>query len=304
MLIPARAQPLVEQLLGRCTFPAPGKPLHCAVSGGADSSALLILAVAAGCSVTSHHVDHGLRKGSAAEALVVAELAERCGADFRAHAAIIEAGPNLEARARAARFALLPAEVATGHTLDDRAETVAINLLRGAARTGLSPLRDTHRHPIVALRRLETERLCKDLDVRLLHDPSNDDRAFVRNRVRHELMPLLNDISRRDVALLLNRQADVFCEEDLFLDMMAAEIDPCDARSVAAAPIAVARRAMRTFITETWQLGYPPGVDSVDRALDVARGLAVSCQIEGGHRIHRTHQRLRLVPPSPSLSRS
>jgi len=86
--------------------------------------------------VTAHHVDHGLRNGSADEATIVEALADRCGAGFVAHTATIEPGANLEARARAARFSLLPAAVATGHTLDDRAETVLINLLRGAAATG------------------------------------------------------------------------------------------------------------------------------------------------------------------------
>src|ERR1035437_721888 len=64
----------------RCVFPAAGTPLVCAVSGGADSLALLVLATAAGCEVTAVHVDHGLRPGSAAEADVVASAADRYGA--------------------------------------------------------------------------------------------------------------------------------------------------------------------------------------------------------------------------------
>jgi len=62
----------VAALAARCSFPGPGRPLACAVSGGPDSLALLVLAVAAGCRVTAIHVDHGLRPGSAAEADVVA----------------------------------------------------------------------------------------------------------------------------------------------------------------------------------------------------------------------------------------
>lgn len=291
-------QPLVDQLLAHCTFPSEGQALDCAVSGGVDSSALLILAVAAGCKVTAHHVDHGLRDGSAAEAEVVRELASRFGAGFEAHRADVTPGPNLEARARQARFVLLPAPIATGHTLDDRAETVLINLMRGAARTGLSPMKDQYRHPIVALRRSETEKLCELLDVSVVSDLTNDDPAFVRNRVRHELIPLLNDISRRDVAPLLDRQADLLGAEDAFLDRAAAEIDPTDAKAVAAAPPVLARRSLRAFISREWSRNHPPAVDSVDRALDVARGSAKSCEIEGGHRVHRTNQRLRLEPPS------
>ena len=296
------AEQLAADLLARTSLPSPGATLHCAVSGGADSSALLILASRAGCVVTAHHVDHGLREGSAAEADVVARLAERFGAEFVGHRVHVGAGPNLEARARQARFAVLPAGVATGHTLDDRAETVLINLLRGAARTGLSPLGDRSRHPIVSLRRSETEALCTAFDVDIVEDPTNGDPAFIRNRVRHELLPLMRDISARDVSALLDRQADVLGEEDTFLDALAAEIDPTDARAVAAAPPVLARRALRTFITEGWSRPHPPSVDTVERALEVARGHATSCDLEGGHRIHRTHQKLRLEPRLDSLA--
>ena len=292
----AEGQTLATSLLMRCTFPPAGQSLQCAVSGGADSSALLILACVAGCQVIAHHVDHGLRAGSESEADIVAELAARFGAGFVAHQVDVAAGPNLEARARAARFSVLPDQVATGHTLDDRAETVLINLMRGAARTGLSPLRDPGRHPIVALRRTDTVALCDAFDTPVVHDPTNTDPIFVRNRVRHELLPLLNDISNRDMAARLDRQADLLGAEDDFLDELAAEIDPTDARQVAAAPNVLARRALRAYITKEWPRGHPPAVDSVDRALDVARGLARSCELEGGHRIHRTNQRLRLEP--------
>src|SRR3954468_16835813 len=119
-------------LLGRCRFPAPGTSVTCAVSGGADSLALLVLACAAGLSVTAVHVDHGLRPRSEAEAHVVQEAATRFGARFRAEAVHVGDGANLEARARAARYAVLPPDVLTGHTADDQAETVLVNVLRGA----------------------------------------------------------------------------------------------------------------------------------------------------------------------------
>ncbi|MGH9089332.1 MAG: ATP-binding protein, partial [Acidimicrobiales bacterium] len=75
--------PAVAAVLGHCTFPPAGTALACAVSGGPDSLALLVLAVAAGCRVTAVHVDHGLRAGSASEAAVVAGAARRLGAGFR-----------------------------------------------------------------------------------------------------------------------------------------------------------------------------------------------------------------------------
>src|SRR5262249_42697795 len=75
-------QPVVRELLERCTFPAAGTSVTCAVSGGPDSMALLVLATEAGCDVTAVHVDHGLREGSAKEADVVAAAAARFGAAF------------------------------------------------------------------------------------------------------------------------------------------------------------------------------------------------------------------------------
>ena len=285
---------LVGDLLGRCVFPPPGERLDCAVSGGADSSALLVLACAAGCKVIAHHVDHGLRADSANEADIVARLAKRFGATFESHRVNVAPGPNLEARARHARFAALPTGVATGHTLDDRAETVLINLLRGAARTGLSPLGDPTRHPIVGLRRAETTLLCAELNIDYVRDPTNESPQFLRNRVRHELLPLMKDLAQRDVAAILDRQADILGAEDRFLDELAAALDPTDAKALASAPLVLARRSVRAFITSAWSRDHPPAVDSIDRVIQVAQGLAKSCEIEGGHRVHRTNQKLRL----------
>ena len=157
-----RPPPVIDALLPRCRFPAAGAEVTCAVSGGADSLALLVLAVAAGTRVTAVHVDHGLRAGSGDEADVVADAAARFGAAFRAVRVQVPRGPNLEARARAARYAALPADVLTGHTADDQAETVLLNLLRGAGLDGLAGMRSA-RHPLLGLRRSETRALCADL---------------------------------------------------------------------------------------------------------------------------------------------
>src|SRR5690606_23396020 len=151
---PGRWPPLVAELLARCDLPAPGAAVDVAVSGGPDSLALLALASAAGCAVTAHHVDHGLRPGSAAEADVVATAA-RFGAAFVAHRVEVTPGPNLEARARAARYRALPDGALTGHTADDQAETVLLNVLRGTGLDGLAGYRP-ERRPLRALRRRET----------------------------------------------------------------------------------------------------------------------------------------------------
>jgi tRNA(Ile)-lysidine synthase len=90
-------------LLARCNFPAPGTPVVAAVSGGADSTAMLLLAVQAECDVTVVHVDHGLRADSPRDAEHVAALASELGVPFRCERVDVGHGPNLEARARDAR---------------------------------------------------------------------------------------------------------------------------------------------------------------------------------------------------------
>ncbi|MEI7883132.1 MAG: ATP-binding protein, partial [Actinomycetota bacterium] len=118
-----RTHPLVSELLKKCTFAPSNLSIHCAVSGGADSVALLVLAAAHSTEVTAWHVDHGLRDGSANEAQIVRDIAIALGTKFESRTVMVEGGSNLEARAREARFAVLPTDVATGHTADDQAET-------------------------------------------------------------------------------------------------------------------------------------------------------------------------------------
>ena len=305
------ARSLLSELLPRCTFPPPGTPLPCAVSGGADSLALLLLAAAAGCDVTALHVDHGLRPGSEAEADVVEGVAARVGARFESHRVVVGAGPNLEARARAARFAVLPHDVATGHTMDDQAETILVNLLRGAGADGLAGMAPGPRHPLLGLRRHETHALCAVAGLVPVCDDSNDDPAFVRNRVRHELLPLCSAVAGRDPVPLLARQAAVLRDEAALLESLAAETlpDPADARAVAATASvrpALARRALRRWLRAQTAAAaddagvagmadaHPPSLAEVERVLAVARGTAVGTELAGGIRVRRTKGRLRV----------
>jgi tRNA(Ile)-lysidine synthase len=230
----AAAGPLVSDLLSRCTFPPPGTSLPCAVSGGADSLALLVLAVAAGCDATAIHVEHGLRAGSEAEAGVVAAAAACVEARFESRRVAVALGPNLEARARVARLSALPPDVATGHTMDDQAETVLVNLLRGAGPDGLSGMAPGSRHPLLGLRRAETHALCAELGLVPVRDPSNEDPAFVRNRVRHELLPLCAAVAGRDPVPLLARQAAVLRDETELMDALATAAGAPRAAPVAA----------------------------------------------------------------------
>lgn len=264
--------------------------MACAVSGGADSLALLVLACAAGLDVTAVHVDHGLRPGSAAEADVVRDAAARFGAAFVSERVDVAPGPNLEARARAARYAVLPPGALTGHTADDQAETVLLNLLRGAGVDGLAGIRPGPTKPLLALRRADTRALCAELALSPVDDPSNRDPSLRRNRVRHELLPLLDAIAARDVAAVLARQAALLADDAALLDELADAIDPTDARALAAAPPALARRAVRRWLYAGCE--HPPDAATVDRVLAVARGDAKGTDVGGGRAVRRSHQRL------------
>lgn len=254
--------------------------------------ALLALATAAGCSVTAIHVDHGLRPGSDAEARVVADAAAGFGASFVSERVTVEPGPDLEARARAARYAVLPADVLTGHTADDLAETVLLNLVRGAGLDGLVGFRPAQR-PLRALRRAETVTLCDWLSLRPVHDPTNDDPRFRRNRVRHEVLPLLDDVAGRDVAAVLARSAKVLRADAQLLEALAEPLDPTDAKVLAAAPEPLARRAVRRWL-RTGPEQHPPDAATVARVMAVARGEAIACEVGGGRRVSRSGQRLTL----------
>jgi tRNA(Ile)-lysidine synthase len=296
---------LKEALLRRCSFPSPGEPLDCAVSGGADSLALLVLAATAGCRVTAWHVDHGLRPGGAAEAEVVRAATARYGAAFRALQVEVVPGPNLEARARQARRAALPAGACTGHTADDQAETVLLALLRGAGVDGLAGM-GPDGHPLLGIRRAETVALCREEGLDPVDDPTNRDPGIRRNRVRHELLPLAGAIAERDVVPVLARTAALLRGDADLLAATAAALDPTDARALAAAGPAAARRAVRAWLTSATPAGeppYPPSAAAVDRVLEVARGNATACQVAGIGRVTRSGQRLRIEPPpAPAAS--
>jgi tRNA(Ile)-lysidine synthase len=296
--------PLIGALLPRCRFPKAGTAVVCAVSGGADSLALLALASAAGLQVAVVHVDHGLRAGSAAEAATVAHAAQRFGATFDGRRVPVPPGPNLEARARRARYEALPSGVLTGHTADDQAETVLLNLLRGAGADGLAGMRAGGRvcRPLLGLRRTETRALCDELRLVVVDDPSNTDPRMRRNRIRHQLLPVLAELGGRDPVPILIRQARLLAADAAVLDELAGELDPTDARALAGAPPALARRAVRQWLRAgSGEERHPPSAAEVERVLAVAGGRAVACQLAGGREVRRSAGRLRLAP-APAAS--
>ncbi len=248
------------------------------------------------------HVDHGLRPESGDDARAATALAARLGVRCDVVTVAVPPGANLEARARAARLAALPAGALTGHTADDRVETMLINLLRGTGIDGLTALGPAPTRPILAMRRAETRALCADRDLDPVDDRSNDDPRFVRNRVRAELLPLMADIAGRDIVAVLERMATVLADDAALAAGAAVGIDPTDARALAAAPPALARRVIRTWLLAVTPSGYPPDRASVERVRRVAIGEHLACEIAGGIRVERHRQRLRVMGPGAVVS--
>ena len=280
---------LIASLIDRCTFPPRGAPARLAVSGGADSVAMMVLAIEAGCVVEVHHVDHHIRPESGADAQFVADLCGRLGLPFTLHHADVPLGPNLEARLREARFVGLPADVLTGHTADDQVETILLNLMRGAGLDGLSGMREIG-HPILRLRRSETEAVCAEFGVTPMVDASNTDRAFRRNQVRLDLIPLMNSIAQRDVVSIISRQAESLRDDADFLHDLGRSIDPTDAKALVDAPVVMARRALRAWLSTE----HPPDAAAIERVLAVARGEVIGADVGAGVRVRRTNNRLRI----------
>jgi tRNA(Ile)-lysidine synthase len=281
---------LFAPLLARCNFPEQGTSVSLAISGGPDSMALLLLAHAAGLDITAIHVDHQLRADSHDDADIIRAVTEPLDIPLVVHTVSVGDGPNLEARARTARYSMFPAEIMTGHTEDDQAETVLINLLRGAGAHGLSAMRPGHTRPLLRIRREETRSLCTSLSITTVDDLTNADPRFLRNRVRHELLPLMSELSQRDPVPLLARTADVLRADNDFLDELARELDPTDAKALAAAPTPLAYRALRQWLSDP----YPPDLATLERILAVARGDVLACDIGENRQIRRSKQRLTL----------
>lgn len=306
--------------LARARFRADaGPPVVVGCSGGVDSLALLALAAASGLEPVAVHVDHGLRPGSAAEAEHVAAAASALGAGFLSERVSVPPGANLEERAREARHAALDrarrreraTAVLLGHTRDDQAETVLLNLLRGAATAGLGGMperRGSLARPILGLSRADTVEICGRLRLDPIDDPMNADIRFRRAWLRREVIPRLEAGAGRDLRAVIARQADVLRAESDLLDALAArELEalsypaggPVAARGLTAIDRALARRVVRRLLGDP-----PPTLDEVEAVMEVASGLRHAVQVAGGRRVERTAGRLHLVATGTTPERN
>ncbi|MEM7644943.1 MAG: tRNA lysidine(34) synthetase TilS [Pseudomonadota bacterium] len=181
------------------------QPVGIAVSGGSDSTALLLAARATGAAIHALTVDHGLRPGAAEEARTVAALCGDLGCPHTIVALTLDSGPNLQARARDARYEALAetaqaagiGAVCLGHTADDVAETLMMRLARGAGIDGLARMAahrrdrgiDWHR-PALSLTRADLRAALRFRDTAWVDDPSNEDTDFERIAARQAIAAL------------------------------------------------------------------------------------------------------------------
>ncbi len=299
-------RPDEDTLLAVCHFPPRGATVDLAVSGGPDSLGLLQLALAAGLAVTVHHVDHHVRPTSTDDANFVSAVCEGLGVPFTLHDVRIAVGGNFESRARSARRAAMPASVMTGHTMDDLVETMLLNMLRGAGLDGLSPMVGDLTKPLRDVRRSVLHDYVHSSSLRPRVDETNESPAFRRNRVRHELIPVMREVAARDVVPLLARQAALMHEERVWLDRLSlddavVELANADCRELRQWPTARLRRWLRVEL-RTPDVGdgdHPPSADVVERAISVVRGEAVATELGGGRRLARRGQRLTLTKARP-----
>ena len=209
--------------------------LAAAVSGGADSMALLLLLRQLqprfGYTLSACHVNHGLRGQSADrdEAFVRVECA-RLGVPLRVfHAAElvsppVHAGEDWARRLRYTAFAQLQGQgidaIATAHTANDQAETLLLRLARGTGlhgAGGIRPRRGCYLRPLLCLSRAETEAVCRSAGQQWVTDETNDTDAYARNRLRHSALPALESTNAAAVQNLAR-----FCEKAARVDAYLA----------------------------------------------------------------------------------
>ena len=182
----------------------PGEEVVCAVSGGADSVALLfalyLLKEKLQIRLSAAHFNHHLRGAeSDQDQAFVEDFCSRYDIPLYKGGAAVETGPKgLEAAARDARYGYLktlPGRIATAHTADDNAETVLMHLIRGTGLKGLggiAPKSGKLIRPMLTVTRQEVMAFLQEWNLPHVEDQSNHTDQFLRNRLRHHVMPLLN----------------------------------------------------------------------------------------------------------------
>lgn len=244
-------KPVMEIIKTNCLV-CSGDSVLAAVSGGADSVALVHMLAGIvnvfGLKLGVAHLNHNLRGSESDEDQTFVErLAETLGLPFFTERVNVKAyqkthGLSLEEAARNARYAFLfetanrngYSKIATAHHADDNAELFLMNLFRGSGPQGLKVMGATGHHGRVIRPLIVTDRdtilaYIKTNDLTYRTDSSNHDRSFLRNRIRHELLPLLEKDYQTGVSGIITRTAEIIAEDESFVDEM---VEPMFRRTV------------------------------------------------------------------------
>ncbi len=280
----------------------PGDQVTCAVSGGADSMALLfamyLLREKLQIEVSAAHFNHGLRgQESDRDEAFVRDFCGGYGIPFLCASAQVTAGKKgLEAAAREARYAFLqslPCKIATAHTADDNAETVLMHMVRGTGLKGLggiTPVRDRLIRPMLSVTRQEVLAFLREYSISYVADSSNETDDFLRNRLRHHVMPLLRQENPR-LAENMSAMALELRQDEQALEAMAGKKLP-PVSALKAMPPALQSRALAAFLKDS-------GVKEPERAhVELVRSLLSSdnpsaqAQLPGGITVRRCYDNL------------
>jgi tRNA(Ile)-lysidine synthase len=301
---------------------SPGERCLIGVSGGRDSVVLLHQLHAAGFrDLIVCHLDHTLREESAEDARFVARLAKKlrypCVLDRVDIAARAKRRKrSLETEAREARYEFF-ARVARehdcprlflAHHADDQVETFLFNLFRGSAASGLAGMSDlTDRvvagvrlqisRPMLPLWRVEIDAYIAEHRLKFREDDSNTDRRFTRNRLRHEIIPALEQTFGREIRHAVWRTAEILRAEDELLDGLLGTASPPEQLSVSelqAAPLALQRRRLHAWL-RSW--GVPNiGFAEVEAVRALLQGRTAKTNLPAGWHARRRAGKLFLEP--------
>lgn len=280
----------------------PGDRVIVALSGGADSVALTfglyLLKEELGITLEAAHFNHHLRgEESHRDEAFVRAFCQSYGIPVRISGAQVLPGEKgLEAAAREARYAFLrslPGKVATAHTADDNAETVLLRLLRGTGLKGLgaiAPVNGNIIRPMLSVTREEVEAFLEEYALPHVEDSSNGENAFLRNRVRHEIMPLLRQENPR-IGENLSAMAQNFRQEEAFLQSLLPETMPPVSR-LKELPGPIRRRLLERFLKDSG-VKEPEQVHILQmESLVFHWNPSASMQFPGGVTIGREYDRL------------
>jgi tRNA(Ile)-lysidine synthase len=265
-----------------------GQPCVVALGGGADSATLLYAATRAAPhgGVRAVFAFQGLEASHLLEK-AARDITDRLGIGLKVVDATTIDGPDLEARARKARYAAIEADLAagelvlTGHTADDQAETVLMRLMRGSGAGGLTGIparRGSWTRPFLVFSRQELRTEADRLELPFVDDPANEDDRFLRSRIRHHLLPEIERNYAPGISSDLTRTAMLLGRDDEFLVSLSAciavstfaEHVALPAAALVSAPHPVATRAIRRALRSCGD-AYPGSLDDVEAVLSVAR---------------------------------